>query len=426
MNSKDQTQFNQAIQLAQSGQKQQAHEKLKNLAHRNQDINLLIWLAFTAPNLDIAARVLRQASAIDPNNPNLASAKDWLKAEQSTRPSEVSSYLEQPTPPAKHEVIVGTCKRCQKNISVIRALTFNRQTGRCNKCENENRQALSHFRKVFLNYCEDGILTDGEWQSLVKGASQEKLDKEETLNFIRGDALLFLDRTLTMASADGEITQEGIKALERLKTMLGIPDAQYQSVATRLAQLINLSEIKKGKLPLIRPSVHLEAGEICHLEMVATYHKINAKSITKLTGRVIATSRKLHFLSLSGGTEINWTSVMRGTVQNGGLYLELTKKIGNGFYSLPDPWLAQAVIETLVRMNKRELIVSNHENPNRRIPQNVKIAVWNRDGGRCVECGATDYLEYDHDIPFSKGGANSVGNIRLLCRRCNLKKGDRI
>jgi 5-methylcytosine-specific restriction endonuclease McrA len=35
-------------------------------------------------------------------------------------------------------------------------------------------------------------------------------------------------------------------------------------------------------------------------------------------------------------------------------------------------------------------------------------------------------LEFDHIIPHAKGGANTEGNVRLLCRRCNNEKGDRI
>ena len=44
-------------------------------------------------------------------------------------------------------------------------------------------------------------------------------------------------------------------------------------------------------------------------------------------------------------------------------------------------------------------------------------------GGRCVYCGAEEYLEFDHIIPFSKGGMNTETNIQLLCRRCTSQKG---
>jgi 5-methylcytosine-specific restriction endonuclease McrA len=52
----------------------------------------------------------------------------------------------------------------------------------------------------------------------------------------------------------------------------------------------------------------------------------------------------------------------------------------------------------------------------------VKFVVWQRDGGRCVECGTRELLEYDHIITFSKGGSNTERNIQLLCEKCNRKK----
>ena len=60
------------------------------------------------------------------------------------------------------------------------------------------------------------------------------------------------------------------------------------------------------------------------------------------------------------------------------------------------------------------------------IPQEVKDKVWNRDGGKCVQCGSNKNLEFDHIIPHSKGGANTYRNIQLLCEPCNRSKSAKI
>lgn len=60
--------------------------------------------------------------------------------------------------------------------------------------------------------------------------------------------------------------------------------------------------------------------------------------------------------------------------------------------------------------------------PNKRrpaIPKHVRAAVFERDGHRCAACGATEDLTLDHIKHYSRGGADVVGNLRTLCRRCN-------
>ena len=80
----------------------------------------------------------------------------------------------------------------------------------------------------------------------------------------------------------------------------------------------------------------------------------------------------------------------------------------------------------LKREARREVLGIDDEERRERIPQNVQDKVWIRDGGRCVFCGSNKDLEFDHIIPFSKGGANTYRNIQLLCQKCNREKSDRI
>jgi 5-methylcytosine-specific restriction endonuclease McrA len=58
-----------------------------------------------------------------------------------------------------------------------------------------------------------------------------------------------------------------------------------------------------------------------------------------------------------------------------------------------------------------------------RIPDSVRLFVWQRDQGKCVKCGGAEKLEFDHIIPIAKGGSNTERNIQLLCEQCNRAKG---
>ncbi|HXH31167.1 MAG TPA: HNH endonuclease signature motif containing protein [Bacteriovoracaceae bacterium] len=53
----------------------------------------------------------------------------------------------------------------------------------------------------------------------------------------------------------------------------------------------------------------------------------------------------------------------------------------------------------------------------------VKSEVWNRDKGRCQNCGSGYAIEFDHIQPFIRGGKTNTENLQLLCRNCNQRKG---
>jgi hypothetical protein len=319
------------------------------------------------------------------------------------------------------------CLRCNAQVGVVGLLSFNTQTKLCGKCDKEIRGHFGYFRRLFIDFCRDGLLSAEEWTQLQDFASHHNLNWDAALAYVRGDALDFLRRQLAFAAADGIITNEEETNIRNWQLVLKLPLELVRPLLEELDYLRRISRIREGQLPVIRPSLnlHLESDEICHLDAAARYHRVTAKSIAYVEGRLIGTNKKLNFLSSAGGWEIQWKRIMRIQPRTQGVYLELSTKKGNGHYDVPDTTMTEAVITTIVRMHKRELVLSTSD-ATRRIPHDVKVAVYQRDQGRCVQCGASDYLEYDHDLPFSKGGASTVGNIRLLCRRCNLKKGDRI
>ena len=105
----------------------------------------------------------------------------------------------------------------------------------------------------------------------------------------------------------------------------------------------------------------------------------------------------------------------------------------NGLFHLVDSWQERSGERTVFKFKLVAVAddgpSSDKRLPERRrlIPSEVKREVWKRDQGRCVVCGSEDELHFDHDIPYSKGGASTtVENVQILCARHNLSKGAKI
>ena len=59
------------------------------------------------------------------------------------------------------------------------------------------------------------------------------------------------------------------------------------------------------------------------------------------------------------------------------------------------------------------------------ISRQLRHQVFQRDGYRCRECGATNKqtrLHVDHIKPVAKGGTNDLSNLQTLCEDCNRSK----
>ena len=64
-------------------------------------------------------------------------------------------------------------------------------------------------------------------------------------------------------------------------------------------------------------------------------------------------------------------------------------------------------------------------NHSRAVPRDVMLKVVRRDGQICQECFMPvpdTEVEFDHIIPFSKGGTTTADNLKLVHRTCNRKK----
>jgi len=81
--------------------------------------------------------------------------------------------------------------------------------------------------------------------------------------------------------------------------------------------------------------------------------------------------------------------------------------------------------ERAARPFKRELIKSRRLEFGGKRAQ-LLLALIDRDGYVCQECGCSEGLEVDHIIPLSRGGGDDLNNLQLLCKPCNSRKQDKM
>ncbi len=274
---------------------------------------------------------------------------------------------------------MAVCRRCGiEFISLSWLNPFSAQKGRCKNCEKATQQALIGFRETFLHLSSVGIFTPQEMQHLKEKAAYDHIALDEALEFIRKDALSLLERVFDAIIAQGPLTDQLEGYFRQLQLMLSVSDTE----AHYLLRQIMFLNIYRGKFPIVSQmqmqDIRLGPNETCYLLTSAQYHKVNKTSTKLIPGRLVATNKKLRFLSETGGIEIFWNSVMSIKKQTktikkkygsselpvlvSGIYLELNKRTGSGFYSVSDPEMAVAIIDTLVRIAKGQILRVDTDN----------------------------------------------------------------
>lgn len=57
--------------------------------------------------------------------------------------------------------------------------------------------------------------------------------------------------------------------------------------------------------------------------------------------------------------------------------------------------------------------------------RNYRPRLISRDGEKCAHCGTSEELSVDHVVPLCRGGSSRIDNLQLLCKKCNVQKGDK-
>jgi hypothetical protein len=247
-----------------------------------------------------------------------------------------------------------TCSRCLHNIGPFSFRSYSKQTGRCNRCDSEVEKAVIRFIDAFREFASDGVLTPGEWERLQRGAAADNLDLAEALAYARPDVVELIRRAVALAIKDAVVTPDEEKQLHYLMGILGAPQGLADEVRAVLAEYKAAQDARGGNLPVVRPSLSLGPGEVCHLETEAEYINTETKTLPRRRGLLLLTSQHLRFASAQISVLVEWKKV-KGVAKDGDMiYLEITGRKGTGFYVVPNPVFAEAAISRLVELGREQ------------------------------------------------------------------------
>ena len=229
----------------------------------------------------------------------------------------------------------------------------------------------------------------------------------------------------TQEEVDSGVTED----LERLARVLAVPQDILEPHRKRLAEVVEISRARSSDLDPVDSPLELSSDEFCYWFGEALHVWMSRPGREEAEGTLALTSKRILFNSTAKNLQLRPGRIVRiEEVDQGTVELQTSVSRGNGIYTaLDDREIKRfpAILAGLVKkVNYRA--ESTGSKPRKQIPDHVRQEVWQRDGGQCVRCGAEEHLEFDHVIPHSKGGADTIRNLQLLCRRCNNEKSDRI
>ncbi|WP_067823094.1 TerD family protein [Nocardia inohanensis] len=314
------------------------------------------------------------------------------------------------------------CPRCGRP----RRLRFFGRPAPCRECAAEIEEYLAGWRGRAERVLRTVGVRGDDWAGLWTALRYQRIERGAGLAVLRAAGHDHVERRVAFAFADGAIEQAELDGFEETVAELALSGPLIEDLRRRMGRGRMLTRLRAGELPVVpTPGLHLDPGEQVHLNVPAIHIRQLARGPKLTEGRLILSNKKLRFTGADTGTEMPWARVVSVASENGKVAIAATSARGGASFEVADPDHVAATVEGALRVAKR-LALSPGRRDTRSISQEIKAQVWQRDGGKCVECGESHYLEFDHIIPISRGGATSAANLQILCRACNRVKGARI
>lgn len=294
-------------------------------------------------------------------------------------------------------------------------------------------EGLGLLRGLFAEAVATGHLDEQTWNNLLASAINLGIPETKLVRASRSIAKSFAEHVLADTKSDGVLTDEEESYLRWLVTTFQFESSFVNYIDEEIRYLKERSRLASGNINAIAtPSgVNLKAGELLYVCLSCRYQMTRRLKSGDRTedhkGRLLLTDHRLLFEAASKSIQIPYSRIVSWRATSDAIWISVANKPEIRFYFARDPHsLLEEKLSTVIRLHSQKLTRKIEGTIDRHIPRDVRQRVWQTYGGMCVECGATEYLEFDHIVPVARGGSNSEQNIQLLCRKCNLTKSDRI
>lgn len=289
-------------------------------------------------------------------------------------------------------------------------------------------QMLAYLGRVLARQWDDNKMDDEEVAAFKNICQKFGLPFAEVARHFSGEIQQRLEAYIEAQYAAGDLSDADANYVGQIGSLFQLAPRIPERLTWEVHRRLALAAVRRGEFLTYRSPIMLDSSERCIFAVQGARFIPKGKGFDKSeVGTFVLSDRKLYFVPNGGGTKTVLLKRIVG-IQPGrdGFEVIGNKKSVSGLFLVAEAELAFETLTTAVLIEKRHMLPGDDEERSRNIPQDVKHEVWHRDGGRCVQCGATQHLHFDHVIPFSRGGANIAANIQLLCVSCNLSKGDRI
>lgn len=288
------------------------------------------------------------------------------------------------------------------------------------------------IRSTFLHAIQQGELNYETWYKIVATAERLGIAEDALQKLLSRIAKQYVEHVLADAKSDGVISEVEENHLLWLLEIFAV-DEQFKSyVKGEVKSVKRLNEIQKGCLPSLVPPAGLavRAGElvhsVCRAQLIIARDLKSGLCHNAFNGVLAIMDSRALFQGPDKSQVIRFSQVVMVSPRSGLIEFQLNGKPIWYIRVDASQWDVPLIFEKAIALHNQTQVKASGSKPTRHIARDVRQRVWQTYGGRCVECGAKDYLEYDHIIPVAKGGSNAEANVQLLCRRCNLKKSDSI